>query len=54
MAQSAHTGGVTLARGIGLTDGIALVVGGIIGSGIFRVPSEVSSHLESFGAVILE
>ncbi|HEX9759620.1 MAG TPA: amino acid permease [Candidatus Acidoferrales bacterium] len=43
----------TLAREIGLKDGIALVVGGIIGSGIFLVPNEVSQRLDSFGAVIL-
>jgi basic amino acid/polyamine antiporter, APA family len=44
---------VTLLRGIRVGDGVALVVGGIIGSGIFLVPSEVSQRLESFGAVLL-
>lgn len=51
--QSTPRSRVSLVRGIGVGDGVALVVGGVIGSGIFRVPSEVSSHLGSFGAVLL-
>jgi APA family basic amino acid/polyamine antiporter len=38
---------------IRLRDGVAIVVGGIIGSGIFLVPKDVSEQLTSFGAVML-
>lgn len=42
-----------LAREIRLRDGVAIVVGGIIGSGIFLVPKDVSEQLTSFGGVLL-
>ena len=42
-----------LVREIRLRDGVAIVVGGIIGSGIFLVPKDVSQQLSSFGGVML-
>ncbi|MCI0403830.1 MAG: amino acid permease, partial [Acidobacteria bacterium] len=43
----------TLVKEIRLRDGVAIVVGGIIGSGIFLVPKDVSAQLTSFGGVML-
>jgi APA family basic amino acid/polyamine antiporter len=43
----------TLVKEIHLRDGVAIVVGGIIGSGIFLVPKDVSQQLTSFGGVLL-
>lgn len=43
----------TLLRELRLLDGTALVVGGIIGSGIFLVPRSVSEQLDSLGVVLL-
>ncbi len=43
----------TLAREIRLRDGVAIVVGGIIGSGVFLVPKDVSQQLDSFAGVML-
>lgn len=51
--QSTPRSRVSLVRGIGVGDGVALVVGGIIGSGVFLVPKDVSQQVESFGAVLL-
>ncbi|MGH9779671.1 MAG: APC family permease, partial [Candidatus Acidiferrales bacterium] len=48
-----HSDTPTLAREIRLRDGVAIVVGGIIGSGIFLVPKDVSQQLTSFGGVML-
>jgi len=43
----------TLSRELGLADATAIVVGTIIGSGIFLVPGAVAGQLESFGTVML-
>lgn len=51
--QSTPHSRISLVRGIGVGDGVALVVGGIIGSGVFLVPKDVSQQVESFGAVLL-
>lgn len=40
-------------RGLGRVDGIALVVGTVIGSGIFLVPGPVAGQLHSLAAVLL-
>ena len=40
-------------RGLGRADGIALVVGTVIGSGIFLVPGPVAGQLHSLAAVLL-
>ncbi len=40
-------------RGLGRVDGIALVVGTVIGSGIFLVPGPIAGQLHSFSAVLL-
>ncbi len=42
-----------LVRELGRVDGIALVVGTVIGSGIFLVPGPVAMQLHSLGAVLL-
>ncbi|MGH9803932.1 MAG: APC family permease [Candidatus Acidiferrales bacterium] len=42
-----------LVRELGLADGVSLVVGSIIGSGIFLVPQAVAQQLSSFSAVLL-
>jgi basic amino acid/polyamine antiporter, APA family len=42
----------TLVRKLGLLDSMALVIGVIIGSGIFLVPGSVARQLESLSAVI--
>ena len=43
----------TLRKELGLFDTVAIVVGTIIGSGIFLLPSFVAAQLNSFGAVLL-
>ena len=45
--------GTGFVRGIGRTDGIALVVGTVIGSGIFLVPGPIAGQLHSLSAVLL-
>jgi basic amino acid/polyamine antiporter, APA family len=42
-----------LRRELTLFDVAAIVVGTIIGSGIFLIPSIIAAHLDSFGAVLL-
>ncbi len=42
-----------LVRELGRSDGIALVVGTVIGSGIFLVPGPIAVQLHSLGAVLL-
>jgi basic amino acid/polyamine antiporter, APA family len=42
----------TLPRVLGPFDAVTVVVGGIIGSGIFLKPSEVARDLDSFGLII--
>jgi len=42
-----------LVRELGRVDGIALVVGTVIGSGIFLVPGPIALQLHSLGAVLL-
>ena len=49
-AEDNRTG---LVRELGLADATSLVVGSIIGSGIFLVPQAVAQQLPSFGAVLL-
>lgn len=55
-AQSTDTGdepaGDTLPRVLGPFDAVAVVVGGIIGSGIFLKPGIVAKELDSFGLII--
>ncbi len=46
-------GRADLVRELGLVDGTALVVGTVIGSGIFLVPGPIAMHVESLGAVLL-
>jgi APA family basic amino acid/polyamine antiporter len=41
-----------LRRELGLRDGVAIVAGSIIGSGIFLVPSSVAGELRSLAAVL--
>ena len=43
----------TLRKEIRLRDGMSLMIGGIVGSGIFFVPAVVSGHLDSLAAVLL-
>ena len=52
-SQSTATGKPTLARELRLQDATAIVVGTIIGSGIFLVPGTVAEQLDSLGAVLL-
>jgi APA family basic amino acid/polyamine antiporter len=42
-----------LVRSLGLTEGIAIQMGMIIGSGIFLVPSTIAGHLVSLGPILL-
>jgi len=51
--QHQHAQGPGLVRELGLADGISLVAGTIIGSGIFLVPSAVAGKLNSLLAVVL-
>jgi APA family basic amino acid/polyamine antiporter len=51
--ESKPSAETTLARELRLRDPTAIVVGTIIGSGIFLVPGRVATHLDSLGAVLL-
>jgi basic amino acid/polyamine antiporter, APA family len=42
-----------LVRSLGLTEGIAIQMGMIIGSGIFLVPATIAGHLVSLGPILL-
>lgn len=60
MAQSPRTTGsanitphASLEPVLGVRDGIAIVVGTVIGSGIFLVPGPIAQHLPSLGLVLL-
>jgi amino acid transporter len=50
---SADPWGERMPRTVGLVDGIAVLVGITIGSGIFRVPATVAAQLQSPGPMIL-
>jgi hypothetical protein len=43
----------TLRKELNLFDAVAIVVGTIIGSGIFLIPSSIAAQLNSLGAVLL-
>lgn len=43
----------TLRKELNLFDAVSIVVGTIIGSGIFLIPSSIAAHLDSLGAVLL-
>ena len=51
--RTAESNRVGLVRELGLTDATSLVVGSIIGSGIFLVPQAVAQQLPSISAVLL-
>jgi len=48
-----ETAAPALRRELSLFDGIALVVGTVIGSGIFLIPSSIAADLRPLGAVLL-
>lgn len=48
-----HTGGDAPAKVLGLTDAVAMIVGIVVGAGIFRAPSLVAGNAGSEGAVLL-
>ncbi len=50
---SADQWGERMPRTVGLVDGIAVLVGITIGSGIFRVPATVAAQLQAPGPIIL-
>src|SRR5580698_5963703 len=50
---SADPWGERMPRTVGLVDGIAVLVGITIGSGIFRVPATVAAQLQTPGPMIL-
>src|SRR5215471_17715280 len=52
-AERALTHADGLRKELNLFDGIAIVVGTIIGSGIFLLPHSVALQLDSLGAVLL-
>mgnify|MGYP002368874285 CR=1 FL=1 len=45
--------GVTLPRVLGPVDAICLIVGSVIGSGIFLVPAKVASEIHSIGGIVM-
>ena len=51
-AHSSPTGNSGLSRRLGLFDVTMIVMGGIIGAGIFKNPSEVARHVHSFWQVM--
>jgi hypothetical protein len=50
--MSSETAPHKFVRKLGLWDAIAISVGCIIGSGIFRVPSSVATHLSSSSLIL--
>jgi basic amino acid/polyamine antiporter, APA family len=51
--KSGSSSGPGFARELNLLDGVAIVVGTIIGSGIFLVPRSIAREIDSFGFVLL-
>ncbi|HYJ52833.1 MAG TPA: amino acid permease [Allosphingosinicella sp.] len=52
MSYPARQGEPRLARRLGLFDAVMLVMGGIIGSGIFLNPAEVARHVSTPGLIV--
>jgi APA family basic amino acid/polyamine antiporter len=52
VSDPARQGEPRLARRLGLFDAIMLVMGGIVGSGIFLNPAEVARHVSSPGLIV--
>jgi amino acid transporter len=52
-ANNAVASPPTLRKELNLFDAVAIVVGTVIGSGIFLIPSSIAAQLNSLGAVLL-
>jgi APA family basic amino acid/polyamine antiporter len=52
-ANNAVASPPTLPKELNLFDAVAIVVGTVIGSGIFLIPSSIAAQLNSLGAVLL-
>lgn len=53
LAKDDSSGGVQLKKELGLLDGVAIIVGVIIGAGIFVSPKGVLLHSGSIGQAII-
>ena len=51
--ESSHLEPRELSRGLGLFDSVMVVVGAMIGSGIFIVPAEMARHIGSAGWLLV-
>ena len=51
--ESSHLEPRELSRGLGLFDAVMVVVGAMIGSGIFIVPTEMARHIGSAGWLLV-